>query len=107
MITPRVRLELARSRYRALTLRPHSREPGTDTGSARHKWTICGYETHAGEGISTWSVGPKSVKQALKIDCFDPELTTMLSALTGRPPERSDSRRAIADRSSASPMLGG
>ena len=34
---PRVSLLLARSRSRALTLRPHSRSPGTSTGSARRE----------------------------------------------------------------------
>jgi hypothetical protein len=41
----------------------------------------------------------------LKIDCLEPLLTTMLSALTARPPESSDSRLAMAARSSAMPML--
>jgi hypothetical protein len=43
----------------------------------------------------------------LKSDCFDPELMTMLSALTGRPPDRIESCRAIAVRSSGTPLLGG
>ena len=36
-IRPRVSLLLARSRSLALTLRPHSRSPGTSTGSARQR----------------------------------------------------------------------
>src|SRR5215212_9366683 len=86
-ISPRVSLLLALSRSLALTLRPHSRAPGTITGSARQRCTICGYETHAGAGISTRSLGPKRVKQALKIDCFDPELTMIWSGSMVRPPD--------------------
>src|SRR3954463_9080864 len=74
---PRVSLWLIRSRSFTLTLRPHSGSPGTKTGSALVRCTIWGYETHAGDGISTRSLGPKRAKQALKIDCFDPELTTI------------------------------
>src|SRR5512135_2537930 len=92
---PRARCACA-SRSFTLTLRPHSGSPGTSTGSARARWTICGYDTHAGAGMRTRSPGPKSEKQALKIDCLDPELTTMWSALTARPPERRDSWWAMA-----------
>src|SRR3979490_673967 len=69
MIRPRTSLSVTRSRSLALTLSPHSGSPGTATGSARQRCTICGYDTHAGEGISTLSLGPNSAKQALKIDC--------------------------------------
>src|SRR5213593_4104413 len=73
-----------RSRSRTLTLRLHSGSPCTSTGRARERWTICGYDTHAGAGIATTSPGPNSEKHTLKSDCFDPFETTMLSALTGR-----------------------
>src|SRR6266404_1437016 len=76
-----------RSRSRTPTLRLHSGSPGTSTGRARARWTIWGYDTHAGAGIATTSLGPNRVKQTLKSDCLEPFETTMLSALTGRPPE--------------------
>src|SRR5918995_5201618 len=71
---PRVLLVWVRSKSLALTLRPHSISPGTSTGSARQRCTIWGYETQAGDGISTRSRGPNSEKQALKSDCLEPEL---------------------------------
>ena len=37
--------------------------------------------------MSTRSLGPKRVKQALKIDCLEPELTTSWSGSTARPPD--------------------
>src|SRR5213594_898366 len=61
-----------RSRSRTLTLRLHSGSPVTSTGRARVRWTICGYDTHAGEGTATTSPGPNREKQALKTDCFEP-----------------------------------
>src|SRR5689334_14087897 len=106
-IRPRVSLLLARSRSRALTLRPHSRSPGTSTGSARHRCTICGYDTQAGAGISTRSLGPNRVKQALKMDCFDPELTMIWSASIARPPDIRLMFCAMALRRSAIPIFGG
>src|SRR5215204_3667186 len=106
-IIPRVSLWLARSRSLTLTLSPHSGSPGTRTGSARVRCTICGYDTHAGEGISTRSFGPKRVKHALKIDCLEPELTMMLSGLTARLPDMTESWWAMPVRSSAIPTFGG
>ena len=41
------------------------------------------------------------------MDCFEPELTTMLSGSTGRPPDIRLSCPAIARRSSTIPTLGG
>ena len=41
------------------------------------------------------------------MDCLLPELTTMLSAFTARPPDIRLRLPAIASRSSAIPMLGG
>src|ERR1041385_2212878 len=78
-IRPRTSLSVCRSRSSTLTFRPQSAAPGIITGSARARWTICGYDTHAGDGISTLSLGPKRLKQALNSDCFDPELITMFS----------------------------
>src|SRR2546422_8582399 len=49
-----------RSRSRTATLRLHSASPGTSTGRARDRYTICGYDTHAGAGIATTSPGPRS-----------------------------------------------
>src|SRR5205823_11227613 len=66
-----------RSKSRTLALRLHSGSPAIMTGRARERWTICGYETQAGDGIATTSPGPKSVKQALNSDCLDPLDTTM------------------------------
>src|SRR5229473_2022634 len=86
-----------RSRSRTLTLRLHSGSPGTSTGRARDRYTICGYDTHAGAGIATTSPGPNRVKHTLNSDCFEPFDTTMLSAFTGRPPERSDRRFASCE----------
>src|SRR5512143_981729 len=86
-IRPRTSLSVRRSRSAAETLRPQSASPGIITGSARARWTICGYETQAGDGISTRSLGPKRVKQALNSDCLEPELTTIPSGSTARPPE--------------------
>jgi len=77
------------------------------TGSARQRWTIWGYDTQAGAGMSTRSLGPKRVKQALKIDCFDPELTMSWSGSTARPPDIRLSAWAMPLRSSAMPTLGG
>ena len=57
--------------------------------------------------MSTRSLGPNSVKQALKIDCLEPELTTMLSGSTGRPPDIRLMFWAMAFRSSTMPTLGG
>src|ERR671910_1481524 len=74
---PRVLLVWLRSRSLALTLRPHSMSPGTSTGSARQRCTIWGYDTQAGAGMSTRSFAPNRVKQALKMDCLLPELTTI------------------------------
>src|SRR3954470_19158490 len=74
-MSPRVEVVWCRSRSFTLTLRPHSMSPGTRTGSARQRWTIWGYDTQAGAGIRTRSLGPKRVKQALKMDCLEPELT--------------------------------
>src|SRR5437773_7071147 len=96
-----------RSRSRTPTLRLHSGSPGTRTGRARDRYTICGYDTHAGAGIATTSPGPNKVKQTLNNDCFEPFDTTMLSALTGRPPESSDKCFAAAARSSRIPSFAG
>ena len=52
-------------------------------------------------------MGPKSVKQALKMDCLLPELTTMLSGSTTRPPDIRLRFVAMARRSSTIPMLAG
>ena len=68
---------------------------------------ICGYDTHAGAGIATTSPGPNRVKHTLNSDCFEPFDTTMLSAFTGRPPERSDRCFAAAARSSRIPSFAG
>src|SRR6476661_3105319 len=106
-IRPRVNLLLARSRSRALTLSPHSRSPGTSTGSARQRCTIWGYDTQAGAGMSTRSLGPNRVKQALKMDCFEPELTMIRSGSMERPPDIRLRFCAMAFRSSAMPTLGG
>jgi hypothetical protein len=106
-MSPLVRVVEWLSSSLAPTFSPHSMSPGTSTGSARQRWTICGYDTHAGAGISTWSLGPKRVKQALKSECFEPELTRMLSALTGRPPLKAERFFAMADRSSGMPGFGG
>src|SRR5439155_95728 len=76
-----------RSRSRTLSVTLHWGSPGTSTGRARDKYTISGYDTHAGAGIATTSPGPNSVKHTLNSDCFEPFDTTMLSAFTGRPPE--------------------
>src|SRR3989442_134898 len=107
--TPAVLLapETRRSRSRTATLRLHSASPGTSTGRARDRYTICGYDTHAGAGIATTSPGPNSVKHALNNDCFEPLDTTMLSAFTGRPPESSDRCFAAAARSSRIPSFAG
>src|SRR5690242_9787154 len=96
-----------RSRSRTETLRLHSGSPWTSTGRARARYTICGYDTQAGAGIATTSPGPNSEKQTLKSDCFEPFDTTMLSALTGRPPDRWDRCFAAAARSSRIPSLAG
>src|SRR5258706_15752914 len=61
-----------RSRSFTLALRLHSGSPAIITGRARARCTICGYDTHAGDGIATTSPGPNSVKQALKSDCLEP-----------------------------------
>src|SRR5678816_131165 len=106
-IRPFTFLLYARSRSLTLTLRPHSTSPCTSTGSARDRCTICGYDTHAGAGMSTRWPGPNSVKQMLNRHCLEPELTTMWSAFTGRPPDSIDRWRAIAERSSMMPILGG
>src|SRR3989442_14128866 len=96
-----------RSRSRTLTFRLHSGSPDTSTGRARARYTICGYDTHAGAGMATTSPGPNNVKHTLKSDCFDPFDTTMLSAFTGRPPESSDRCFAAAARSSRIPSFAG
>src|SRR2546426_6000388 len=41
-----------RSRSRTLTLRLHSGSPGTSTGRARDRYTICGYDTRSEEHTS-------------------------------------------------------
>src|SRR5438034_8628723 len=94
-----------RARSVTLALRLHSGSPAIITGRARARWTICGYDTHAGAGIATTSPGPNSVKQALNSDCLDPFDTTMWSALTGRPPESSERCVAAAARSSKIPSF--
>src|ERR1041384_6343544 len=82
-----------RSRSLTLALRLHSGSPAIMTGRARERWTICGYDTHAGAGIATTSPGPNSVKQALNSDCLEPFDTTMWPARRGeRPPARPRSR---------------
>jgi hypothetical protein len=47
------------------------------------------------------------VKQALKMDCLLPELTTMASGSTGRPADIRLRLAAIARRSSTMPMFAG
>src|SRR3989475_3404291 len=96
-----------RSRSRTLTFRLHSGSPGTSTGRARHKYTICGYDTHAGAGMATTSPGPNREKHTLKRDCFDPLDTTMWSALTARPPESNERCFAPAARSWTFPSVSG
>ena len=56
--------------------------------------------------MRTLSPGPKSVKQVLKSDCFDPLLTIRRSGSTARPPLICDRALAIAWRSSLIPTLG-
>src|SRR4026208_2037384 len=48
--------------------------------------------------MSTLSLGPNRLKQALKRACLEPELTTMLSAWTGRPPANRERLLPLAAR---------
>src|SRR4026209_900317 len=106
-ISPRTSLSVCLSRSSALTLMPQSAAPGIMMGSARARCTIWGQETQAGAGMSTLSLGPNRLKQALKRACLERELTTMLSAWTGRPPDKRERFFAIAWRRSLRPGLGG
>ena len=102
-MSPFTSLSYLASRSFTLTLSPHSGSPVTAMGSARQRCTICGYDTHAGVGISTLSLGPNSEKQALKIDCLEPLLMMIWSGLMARPPDMSERLRATAARSSTMP----
>ena len=57
--------------------------------------------------MATTSPGPNSEKHALKSACFEPFDTTMLSAFTGRPPDKRDRCFAAAARSSRIPSFAG
>ena len=76
-------------------------------GSARTQMHDLGIRNPGRRRDETLSLGPNSEKQALKIACLDPELTTIWSGFTGRPPDISERVRAMAARSSIMPMFGG
>ena len=68
--------------------RAGTRLPGsgaTTTGTARHIFTISGYDTQYGASRITSSPASRMANSALKIACLAPEVTMMWRGATVRP----------------------